>query len=129
MLHSEHIQENSKICTDRIIVENYFERQCAACVVLNDRWRWSQSLFDLLFKICLALKKLHVISHPFREADGQRYIQTRNRLEAIANARAVKRRCTQEQYRDRRRRHPSIEARAFKARRDIFGCVFSEDSP
>lgn len=96
--------KNFKISSDRIIVENYFGRLCGLWTLFASQWRWSEDIYDDLFKIAVALTNCHIKSNPLRSDDGKHYNQIRNRLETIATERAEKRRRTQQRYRERRRR-------------------------
>ena len=71
---------NRKLSSDRIIVENYFDRLGKLWGILGTKFRWSENLFDTIFAIGIALTNYHVTMHKLRDLNGSWYNQYRNRL-------------------------------------------------
>ncbi len=67
---------NRKLSSDRIIVENYFDRLGKLWGILGTKFRWSESLFDTIFAIGIALTNYHVTMHKLRDLDGPCYTRT-----------------------------------------------------
>ncbi len=67
---------NRKLSSDRIIVENYFGRLGKLLGILGTKFRWSESLFDTIFAIGIALTNYHVTMHKLRDLDGSWYTRT-----------------------------------------------------
>ena len=107
----EQRRENENISGDRIIVENYFGRQPALWAIAANKYRWSESLYDDIFKLTIALTNLHIRCYPLRDADGQTYERYRKRLKEIAECTVAKRKRAQASYRKRRRRRIERELR------------------
>lgn len=104
-------QFNEEVATDRIIVENYFGRLCQLWSVLALKYRWSESLYDLIFSIGISLTNLHVSLLPLRQEDGDHYGLLRKRLFGIGDQITRKRKRAQDKYRQRRKQRLDLQFR------------------
>lgn len=90
------VEFNRKVCSDRIVVENFFGRMSSLWTVLSHKYRWNEGLYDDLFRMCLALTNCHVKNNPLRQADTVYFAGVRNRLRFVSNEQMEKRRAYQE---------------------------------
>ena len=99
MLDAEDVRYNRKISSDRVIVANYFGRACGLWNVLSSKYRWAETSYDAIFKLCVALTNLHVYWNPLRQDDVERHARMCNCQLNIGNTRIEKRRRAQERHR------------------------------
>lgn len=97
------IESNKKIASDRIIVENFFGRQCTLWTVVANKYRWAEGSYDPIFKLTVALTNAHILRHPLRAEDGDLYWQLVNRRVEIVENTVGKRRRSQQRYVARRK--------------------------
>ena len=78
-LTNEQKQINRNITSDRIIVENYFERKVALWGLMAHKYRWNEGDYDIFSEFCTALTNLHIHKHPLRahndSVDRQSYLR------------------------------------------------------
>lgn len=103
VLAIEDMRTNSKISSDRVIVENYFGRMCSLWMVMGSKYRWNEHKYDSFLRVCTALTNIHIKWHPLRDEDGVLYNRYKNRLYAIGDEIVTKRKRSQASYRARRR--------------------------
>ncbi|KAE8891200.1 hypothetical protein PF003_g24632 [Phytophthora fragariae] len=101
-LSIEQLEENDRIAHDRVLVENYFGRLTSLWAVASDKYRWSESSYDTLFRTCVALTNFHVHLNPLRSADGDSYSSYLGCLLSIGEDVIAKRKTSQKRYRNRR---------------------------
>ncbi|KAE9262562.1 hypothetical protein PR003_g33497, partial [Phytophthora rubi] len=101
-LSIEQLEENDRIAHDRVLVENYFGRLTSLWAVASDKYRWSESSYDTLFRTCVALTNFNVHLNPLRSADGDSYSSYLGRLLSIGEDVIAKRKTSQKRYRNRR---------------------------
>lgn len=58
---------NEKISGYRVIVENRFGRMEQMCTVINRKFKWAESNYDMIMKLCMVLCKYQIGSSPFPE--------------------------------------------------------------
>lgn len=112
LLDAENVRYNRKISSDREIIENYFGRVCGLWDVRSSKYRWAETSYDTIFKLCVALTNLHVCCNLLRQADVERHPRIRNRQLPIGNTQIVKRRRAQERHRRKRASKVQIQLRA-----------------
>lgn len=66
-------RENAALAADRIIVENVFGRQGTLWAIVANKYRWTESGCNFIFKITVTLANIHIKWHSFRNADGKTY--------------------------------------------------------
>lgn len=103
MLAIELVAENQEICSDRIVVENYFGRMCSLWAVMSTKYKWKEEYYDHFLKFCSALTNIHIQNHPLRANDSSFYQKFKNKLYHIGVETVRKRRISQQSYRERRR--------------------------
>ena len=59
-------------------------------------------MHDSMFQICMGLGNIHTHTDPLRHADGEQYLQLRNKSFTIGEEIIKKRTLIQERYRDKR---------------------------
>ena len=59
-LSPAHVEENRAVSSDKIIVENYFERLCGLWNVIGMKWKWREENYDPVFRLCLGLTNFHI---------------------------------------------------------------------
>jgi len=94
---------NRNVSSDRIIVENYFGRLCSLWEICSRKYRWSEALYDPIFKLCVALTNYHIEKHPLRNEDLEYFTRRKNEMMVLSEERVRKRQSTQQRYRDNRR--------------------------
>ena len=95
---------NSRVSSDRILVEKFFGWLCNLWSLFAVKWRWNLGLYDGFFRVADALTNFHIKSHPLWQQDGDKYVELRNRLHHIANETIENRRRVLSRYQERRRR-------------------------
>lgn len=93
---------NKKLSSDRIIVENFFGRMQSLWGIMGTKYRWSESLYDTIAAMCVALTNVHVDKLPLRSLDGDWLNRYLNNLSFIGNEKKRKRAEDQAMYRERR---------------------------
>lgn len=58
-------EQSKNISSDRVVVENYFERLCTFGFI-GSEWTWGQSEYNLCFNFSNALTNAHIIWNPLR---------------------------------------------------------------
>lgn len=99
---------NKKVSSDRIIVENYFGRLCSLWAIAATKYRWAESNYDKLFRLCVALTNQHIRWHPLRQEDHATFQRYKNRQYSIGAEIARKRKRIQERYKARRKARLSV---------------------
>lgn len=110
-LSASEVADNVKLSSDRIIVENFFGRQCSLWGLMANKWRWSEELYDRFNAFTIAMTNAHVLRHPLRAEDQTFYHRVQQRRHAIGRERAEKRRVEQANYRAKRKRRMDVEFR------------------
>lgn len=95
--------KNHELFSDRIIVEDYFRRSTTLWVIMSIKYGWEEGLYDVLFRMSMAVTNDHIIWQPIRQEDGKRYSKVKNRLYSIGDDISRKRRMAQEKYREKHR--------------------------
>jgi hypothetical protein len=90
-LSVEAIERNTKVSSDRVIVENYFGRVCGLWRTMSSTFSWSESRYDQLVNICFALTNFHASLYPLRAGDSNKYKQQLARYVSMAQQDAKKR--------------------------------------
>lgn len=85
-------------------MENYFVSLWYFWSVLSNTYRWSESTFDIWFKLCLGFQNLHIRWHPLRDEDGDACDKFKNRQYATGTELTGKKRSAKWKYREKRRR-------------------------
>lgn len=111
ILTVEEENTNKKISSDRIIVENFFGRVCGLWTILGSKYRWSENLYDKIFRMCLGFTNAHIRRHPLRDPDLDFFNKYKNRLYHIGEEVVEKRKRRQERYRRKRQRRLSQQLR------------------
>ncbi|KAH9092352.1 hypothetical protein LEN26_018454 [Aphanomyces euteiches] len=91
-------QTNERISSDRIIVEKWFGRHCTLWAICSEKFKWSNSLYDPIFKACASLTNYQIWLSPLRDEDGHEYRRILNRLKFIQDDMKMKKRLAQEAY-------------------------------
>ncbi|KAE9324764.1 hypothetical protein PF008_g17032 [Phytophthora fragariae] len=95
---------NDKISSDRVLVENYFGRLNMLWRVTADKFRWSEALYDDVFRLCVALTNYNISINPLRDQNGDWYRQSQHKLIQLGPAIKEKRRLQQAKYRAKKKR-------------------------
>lgn len=77
---------NTKVSSDRGIVENYFGRLCTLWTIYAAKYRWVESKYDIIFRMCMALTNQHILWSRLREADSDKYQSTKTRQCSIGGS-------------------------------------------
>jgi hypothetical protein len=109
VLDHNDIERNRRVSSDRVLVENYFERVCSLWAIMYRTYKWKEKRFDSLSQMCFALTNCHVRSMPLRGEDGKYYESVLARNYSMGQETARNRRITQEQYRARQERRLSYQ--------------------
>lgn len=70
-LTADEIWTNFKIFSDKVIVDNWFQRKCILWTVVFNEWCWKETLYSADFSLEAALTTTHTRFHPLREDDGK----------------------------------------------------------
>jgi len=100
---------NKKLSSDRIIVENFFGRMLSYWNIMSRKYTWSENQYDTYASCCVSLTNCLLDFNPLRREDGDWYVRYRNRLMNIGSTRQLKRKQTQANYRENRRRRLSTD--------------------
>ena len=73
------VKVNRMISSNRIIVEKMFGRLCGLWTVLSKKWKWKESFYASMFKLCFGMTNFHIRWSALREGDGQLYRQIKTR--------------------------------------------------
>lgn len=76
---------------------------------MSSKHTWSEELYDIIAKLCVALTNFHIDLHPLRIDDVTRYHQYVNLLSYICTNKYLKRKTNQSSSIERRKRHLEIE--------------------
>ncbi|KAH9105473.1 hypothetical protein LEN26_014757 [Aphanomyces euteiches] len=96
------ISRNSRISSDRVLVENYFGRMCKLWNAMYVTFKWAGNRYDSIARICIALTNCHCGLMPLREAGGHEYKTVLAKYQAMGAAQATKKQEVQRRYRMRR---------------------------
>lgn len=67
-LSVDDIPKNKLISTGRVIVENWFDRQCMLWAVFSSKYKWKEDLYDHIFKLCFHLQNFRFdVTHFVRQ--------------------------------------------------------------
>lgn len=102
-LSVEQTEANDRLAHDRVVVENFFGRMSSLWAVCSDKYRWSESNYDMFFKACVALTNFHVRILPLRQDDAAKYQNYLKRLRVIGHESHMNRVAVQRRYREKRR--------------------------
>ncbi|ETV93831.1 hypothetical protein H310_12184, partial [Aphanomyces invadans] len=61
------LERNHKVSSDRVLVENYFARMCSLWKAMSVTYKWNESKFDQVSRICCALTNAHVLWMPLQK--------------------------------------------------------------
>ncbi|KAF0683493.1 hypothetical protein As57867_024385, partial [Aphanomyces stellatus] len=106
---------NDRIATDRVIVENWFERLKTLWGVCADSYRWNRQGYDVVFQTCVALTNVHVRFNPLRASDGDANAKYLNRLDGIGSKMIKKKNASARTYRLKRKARLSLTLAAESA--------------
>ncbi|OWZ05366.1 hypothetical protein PHMEG_00022554, partial [Phytophthora megakarya] len=87
---------NDHVSSDRVIVENYFGRLNACWRITADKFRWSENIYDDVFRLAVSLTNHHVSINPLQEQNGEWYCQAQHKLIELGLVIREKRRLAQE---------------------------------
>ncbi|EGZ19707.1 hypothetical protein PHYSODRAFT_496153, partial [Phytophthora sojae] len=73
----------------------------------SDKYRWAESSYDVIFRACVSLTNVQIITHPRRQEDGEAYREYISRLRGNT-IQKVKRRA-EIQKASREKRHLRLE--------------------
>lgn len=107
-LSSQAMTTNENISSDRILVENWFGRQCTLWEIVSGKYRWNDSLYNPIYKICASLTNYHIRMCPLRAEDGEEYRRHLNRLLNTHEDLVERRKLAQETYRANKKARNSV---------------------
>lgn len=87
----EDFERNSRVSSDRVIVENYFGRVCSLWRTMSSTFSWNESRYDQLVRLCFSLTNFHVSFYPLRASDTSSYEKQMARYVSMALQDAKKR--------------------------------------
>lgn len=64
---------NKKIAKNRIICENFYGRMKKLFKIMEEKFRWDEEMYPIVFKVCVALTNYHISKYPLRAEDGVYY--------------------------------------------------------
>jgi len=77
--------------------------------IMSRKYTWSENQYDTYASCCVSLTNCLLDFNPLRREDGDWYVRYRNRLMNIGSTRQLKRKQTQANYRENRRRRLSTD--------------------
>ena len=122
MLSVDEEEGNKELSSARVIVKNFFGQMNGLWEVTSRKYRWAQELYDPILRLCVALTNIHILWHPLRDQDGERYEQVRNKWFTFGQG-MVK--LNQQRYRDKRQRRLSRDLGGTGLSRDAY--AYSDD--
>lgn len=84
VLTSEQGRTNARFSSDKIIVENYFGRQCFPYNILGSKYKLGEKSCDVQFRLSVCFTNMHIKWHPLRNDDGHAFRRYKNRLNTIS---------------------------------------------
>lgn len=103
-LTSQERIKNREISHDRIIIENFFGRMKSLYGVMSRKWRWDESSYDIIVRLCVSLTNIHINWHPLRADDGTFYTKCETHLVDVGESLKRRRIDVQRKYLEKRRR-------------------------
>ncbi|KAH9106588.1 hypothetical protein AeMF1_017852 [Aphanomyces euteiches] len=67
------LERNLRVSSDRVNVENAFGRTCSLWMASYVTFKWSESKYDRIQRLCFALTNFHTSLHPLRRDDSEFY--------------------------------------------------------
>lgn len=61
---------NDKIASTRVICENFYGRMKKLFKIMDDKYRWEESMYSTVMGTCVALTNYHILKNPLRSDDG-----------------------------------------------------------
>jgi DDE superfamily endonuclease len=102
-LEQEDMAKNADISSDRVLVENYFGRLSSLWKVMYVTFKWNESRFDCVSRLCVALTNYHTGLMPLRAQDATFYKSVLARYHSMGEEQRKRRRDTQQEYVQRQR--------------------------
>lgn len=102
-LTADEIARNTAISSDRVLVENYFGRMCRLWNIVYATFKWNESSFDRVSRLCVALTNFHAELMPLRAQDGEHYGRVLAKYQSMGVQRSTQRASSQREYRIRQR--------------------------
>ncbi|ETV69477.1 hypothetical protein H257_14847 [Aphanomyces astaci] len=65
------LERNGRVSSDRVLVENYFGHPCSLWKIMATTYKWNESKFDRVSRICCALTNANVSWTPLCGKDGR----------------------------------------------------------
>lgn len=69
----DELKFNKDVAADRLLAETFFARMHTLWNIMKKCYRWSECDYDMYMSIFVSLTNYHVILHPLRNDDGNRY--------------------------------------------------------
>jgi hypothetical protein len=107
-LTAEDVNRNTKISSDRVLVENFFGRVCGLWKIMYATFKWNEDRYDLIARACFALTNFHVSDRPLRAQDQMDLRRTLARYQSMVA----------QQDQQRQNRANDLQARRAAARED-----------
>ena len=60
---------NTRVSSDRVVVENFFGRVCGMFGIFSSKYSWSSGKFDTIVDVCFSIVNFYIRIHPLREQD------------------------------------------------------------
>ena len=60
---------NTRISSDRVVVDNFFGRVCGMFGIFSSKYSWSSDKFDTIVDFCFSIVNFYIHIHPLREQD------------------------------------------------------------
>ncbi|RHY33102.1 hypothetical protein DYB32_001845, partial [Aphanomyces invadans] len=103
LLSMSEMENNDKIATDRVIVENFFGRMKTFWSIVSETYMWKRESYDLYFQTCVALTNVHIKFSPLRVEDGHERNRYLNGLVSSSEKKKAKRAVSVKKHREKRK--------------------------
>ena len=70
---------------------------------MSNKFIWYESFYDVLFGICVCLTNFHIMKHPLRSEEGQKWRQMENLVRYLSESKRRRKAEQQASYRRRKR--------------------------
>jgi hypothetical protein len=97
-LDRDDIARNKAVSSDRVLVENFFGRMCSLWKATYATFKWSESRFDGVARLCAALTNFHVRLMPLRARDSEHYNMVLSKYQSMGDRVRTQRARVQRHY-------------------------------
>ncbi|KAG3177923.1 hypothetical protein PC128_g16653 [Phytophthora cactorum] len=101
-LTADELARNTRVSSDRVLVENFFGRVCLLWKNMHSTYKWNEASFDPFTRTCFALTNFHANINPLRVDYGRFYRSIMGRYASMADRERTRRASVQRRCRCRR---------------------------